>query len=59
VTAKGQAEYVITIYLDQPVSAGVLAAELAQHITPLIARQKVCGDVVIGDVEGDWSLAPA
>lgn len=52
-----EVEITLRIRLDRPVSAAQLADELARHISPLIARRCVCGDVVIGDdVEGDWAL---
>jgi hypothetical protein len=40
-------EYVITVRLDRPVSAAALAAELAAHISPLVAHRCICGDVVL------------
>jgi hypothetical protein len=53
---SSQAEYILTLHLDRSISAAVLATELAQHVAPLVARRKSCGDIVVGQIEGDWSL---
>jgi len=50
-------EFTLRIRLDQPISDKARSDELALHISPLIARHCICGDVVFDSgAEDDWAL---
>jgi hypothetical protein len=49
-------DYFVTISVGRAVSAAALASELS-HVAELVARNKGCGDVTMGAVEGTWTLS--